>query len=165
MPTPDIDAAEVLFRQIGSGGNPIYFDPSRTPAIHQSRFLPTKQDIDGLSLIRSRFRTHIWAAYRPEKDSERFRLACLKVDTLRQKATQVGLSSLSFNATADSLDERFGAPWAHCVAAEINYTTYSGDSEAKKRIKEWAMKVAEMLTVDDVIGPFDKPTQSDPYRP
>lgn len=75
------------------------------------------------------------------------------------------MSSLSFNATADSLDERFGAPWAHCVAAEINYTTYSGDSEAKKRIKEWAMKVAEMLTVDDVIGPFDKPTQSDPYRP
>ncbi len=47
----NIDKKEMLYRQIGPGGDPIYFNPDRNPPIHQSRFIPTSADTDGLSLI------------------------------------------------------------------------------------------------------------------
>jgi hypothetical protein len=164
MPTPAADADEVLFRQIGPGGNPIYFDPARNPPVHQSRFLPTDQDTDGLSMIRGRFRSEVWAAYRPEQPEKRFRLAVLRTDAITRLASNLGFQSLTLNPSEDSLDRRFGEPLAHCVVAEINRTDYDGGVELKVMIKEWAMAVSRTLATGDVIGPFVEPTQ-EPYRP
>lgn len=165
MSTPNVDENETLYRQVGPGGNPIYFDPERTPVVHQSRFLPTSQDADGLSLIRSRFRTEVWSAYRKEQPAVRFRLAVLHAHSLQQLASESGFETLSYGLNADGLDEDHGQPWAHCVVLQINRADYDGDADAKKRIKKWAMRVATLLTQQDVIGPFDEPTSQDPYRP
>lgn len=165
MQTPTVDVNEILYRQIGPGGDPIYFDPSRTPAVHQSRFLPTSKDVDGLSLVRGRFRTEIWSAHRPEQPTVRFRLAELQANRLRQLAADLGFATMSYTSNADSLDVEFGEPWAHCVVVEINRIDYDNNSESKKRIKEWAMGVAKLVSIQDVIGPFHEPTSHDPYRP
>lgn len=165
MPTPHVDANEILYRQIGPGGNPIYFDPTRTPAIHQSRFLPTSRDADGLSLIRSRFRTEIWSAYRVEQPTVRFRLAILRSIRLQQLAEKLGIQAMTYAPSADSLDDKFGEPWAHCVIVEINRNEYDNNSDTKKLIKEWALGVANLVTKADVIGPFLEPTDLNPYRP
>lgn len=165
MPTPYIDNTEVLYRQVGPAGNPIYYDPQRTPVVHQALFLPSNQDTDGLSLIRGRFRTDVWAAYRNEQPAVRFRLAVLQVPQMEQLASELGFESFDFGLSADGLDDEHGEPWAHCVALQINRADYDGCPEAKKRIKEWAMKTATRLTDQDIIGPFHEPTEQDPYRP
>lgn len=165
MPTPNVDANEILFRQIGPGGTPIYFDPTRTPVVHQSSFLPTSGDRDGLSLIRSRFRTDIWSAYRLEKPTVRFRLATLQANHLQRLALDLGFHKMSYVASADSLDSKFGEPWAHCVVMEINRVDCDKDLDAKKRIKEWAMGVANLITNQDVVGPFQEPCDNHPHRP
>ena len=165
MPTPNVDANELLYRQIGPGGDPIYFDPARNPPVHQSRFLPTNKDTDGLSLVRSRFRTAIWSAYRPEQPAVRFRLAMLQAIRLQQLASELGFQTLTYALTADGLDDRLGEPWAHCVVVEMNRADYDKDLDAKRRIKEWAMGVAKLVTDQDVIGPFREPGDRDPYRP
>lgn len=165
MPTPNVDANETLYRQIGPGGNPIYVDPARTPVVHQSRFLPTTSDTDGLSFVRSRFRTEIWSAYRVEKPTVRFRLAVLQVNRLRQLALNLNYQPISYALCADALDDKFGEPLAHCVVVEINRGDYDKDSDAKKRIKEWAMGMANLVTIQDVKGPFQAPTDHDLYRP
>jgi len=165
MPTPNVDSQEVLYRQISPGGTPIYFDPGRAPLVHQAVFFPSHQDTDGLSLIRSRFRTEIWAAYRAEKPASRFRLAKLQAGDLQNVDTQVGFSNHDYRPTTDELDERFGEPWAHCVATHINRADYDQDPNAKKRIKEWALSVAQRIHRDSVSGPFPEPEDSVPYRP
>lgn len=165
MPTPIVDHAEVLYRQLGPGGNPIYFDPDRTPVVHQSLFLPALRDTDGLSLIRSRFRSDIWAAYRKEQSDIRFRLAVLQASQMEQLALGVGFVSFSYGLSADALDVEHGEPWAHCVATQINRGDYDTSSDAKRRIKEWAMQVSRLLTQQSVVGPFNEPTPQDPCRP
>lgn len=165
MPTPQVSANEILYRQIGPNGNPIYFDPNRTPLVHQSLFLPSKSDADGLSMIRGRFRTEAWSAYRMERPEVRFRLAVLQSVRLSQIAVEEGIGRLSMLSTADSLDSERGEPWAHCVAAEINWNAYHSDPAAKKRIKSWALKVADNITSREVIGPFPEPNEDTPYRP
>lgn len=165
MPTPAVHETEVLYRQVGENRSPIYFDPNRAPPVHRTVFIPTRKDTDGLSLIRSRFRTDIWAAYRLEQPTKRFRLARLQALSLRQLANDLGFQSLVFLATADGLDDQHGEPWAHCVVTNINRTDYDSDSDVKKRIKEWALGVANLITNDHVIGPFREPTEEDEYRP
>lgn len=165
MPTSPVEANEGFYRQIGPGGDPIYFDPARNPPVHQSRFLPTSSDTDGLSLVWRRFRTEVWSAYRIEQPTVRFRLAVLRQLRLEQLASELGFTAMSYDSTADALDVKFGEPWAHCVATSINRVDYDNDSEAKKRIKDWAMGVARIVTSRDVIGPFHEPTDDDPYRP
>ena len=51
MTTPVVGASEVLYRQIGDGGNPIFFDPNRESPVNSAIFLPARPDTDGLSLI------------------------------------------------------------------------------------------------------------------
>lgn len=165
MTMPDVHADELLYRQIGPRGNPIYFDPARTPPVHQSRFLPANNDTDGLSFIRSRLRTEIWSAFRLENPEVRFRLAIVKSSRMQLLPSDSGFQGLSFRSTADSLDARFGAPWAHCVVPEINRASYDNDLEAKRRIKDWAMGMANLVSNRDVIGPFQEPTDADRYRP
>jgi hypothetical protein len=165
MPTPDVEIEEVLYRQIGPGGTPIYFDPNRSPQLHQAAFLPSSQDLDGLSLIRSRFRDEIWAAYRAEKPAIQFRLAKVPVAVLRELDSEIGFEGGGYVASPDGLDERFGEPWAHCVATHINRATYDVNRDAKVRIKEWALAVANGIGADSVRGPFAQPDESVPYRP
>ena len=165
MPTPNVDVNELLYRQIGPGGDPIYFDPERNPPVHQSRFLPTSKDADGLSLVRGRFRTEIWSAYRMEQPAVRFRLALLHASRIQHLSVNLGFQAWTLASTTDALDAKFGAPWAHCVAGEINRAAYDNDSNAKIRIKEWAMQVANLLTNQEVLGPFQEPTDVDSYRP
>lgn len=165
MNTPKVNEDEMLYRQIGPGGDPIYFNPDRNPPIHQSRFIPTSADTDGLSLIRSRFRTEVWSAYRLEQPSVRFRLAVIQAELLRRIALDSEFESLSYRVSADGIDDRFGEPWAHCVVAEMNRANYDSDVETKKKIKEWALRATKLIKKEDVIGPFDAPTDDDPYRP
>ncbi len=165
MPTPAVDEKEVLFRQVKPGGDPIFFDPDRKPAVHRAVFLPSNDDADGLSIIRSKFRSPVWSAYRPEKPCVRFRLACLRIPDLLQVADDCGIQQLNYQTTPDVLDQRHGEPWAHSVIAEINRRDYNSDQDAKKRIKEWAFHLAESLANHDIIGPFDEPRDCDQYRP
>lgn len=165
MSTPSIGPEDVMYRQIGRGGNPIYYDAARNPPVHQSLFLPTGSDIDGLSLIQGKLRSQIWAAYRLEQPTTRFRLAALKVQSIQQNASSAGFGTLSFECSPDGLDNDQGEPWAHCVATEINRTAYDKDVDAKKKIKQWAMFVASGISQSDVLGPFAEPTDDDAYRP
>jgi len=165
MPTPAVEPNEVLYRQISTGGSPIYFDPNRAPLVHSAALLPSHQDTDGLSLIRSRFRSAIWAAYRAEKPAVRFRLVALQARELRQLDSTGQFPNPNYLPTTDGLDERFGEPWAHCVAIHINRADYENDRNAKVRIKEWALAVANGITLDSICGPFDEPGDSVPYRP
>jgi hypothetical protein len=165
MPTPAVDENEMLFRQVKSGGDPPFFDSVRKPVVHRTVFLPSNDDADRLSFIRSRFRSPGWSAYRPEKPCVRFRLACLRIPDLLQVADDCGIQQLNYQTTPDGLDERHGEPWAHGVIAEINRTDYDSDQDAKKRMKEWALGVADRLAKTDVIGPFQEPRDCDQYRP
>lgn len=165
MQTPDVAQDETLLRQIHPGGNPIFFDPMQNPPIHHSVFRPTDRDTDGLSLIRQRFRTDIWAAYRLEQPAIRFRLARLSVAKLSELAEQLGLGSLSFPHSPDGLDNLHGQPWAHCVLSEINRNAYDSTFSAKVAIKEWMLAVAKSIAIEAVIGPFEEPNDTHPYRP
>ena len=165
METPDVDSSETLYRQVSPGGNPIYYDGEKEPPVHWSLFIPSKRDTDGLSLIRARFRTKPWAAYRAEKPSTRHRLALIRAGFLRDVAEAVGIGALHCDPSPDVLDEQYGEPWAHCVAREINRDAYDSDGEAKKRIKSWAYQVAASLSNTDVEGPFESPAEQDAYRP
>lgn len=84
---------------------------------------------------------------------------------LRQLAIDLGFQGLSFQPSPDGLDTKYGEPLAHCVINEINRTSYDTDPDAKRRIKEWAMGAASLVTNQDVKGPFPEPTDGDPYRP
>ena len=67
--TPPVDGAEIVARQIKEkGGEPLYFDTARAapPFVHRSLFLPSRNDASGLSLIRLRHRSEVWAAFRSE---------------------------------------------------------------------------------------------------
>lgn len=166
MATPTVrPAAETLYRQLSPAGDPIWFDPERQPPIYHAAFLPSSQDSDGLSLIRSRFRSEVWAAYRPEQPPTRFRLAHLFGGQLVDLAQRAELPNLHFAPSPDGLDNDHGEPWAHCVAVEINRDLYDRDRATKKRIKEWARAVAASLSVRQVSGPFNPPTEADSYRP
>lgn len=155
----------MMYRQVGRAGDPIYFDPTRTPPVHHALFLPARSDSDGLSLIRSSFRTETWSAFRVEQPGVRFRLACLQVHILKHLAASCEIPVLTFLPAPDKLDNEHGEPWGHCIITEINRIAYDSDQAAKKRIKEWALGISSLVTRNDVIGPFAQPTESDPYRP
>jgi len=165
MSTAPVDENELLFRQVSPGGDPIYFDETRKPPVFHVVFLPGREDHDGLSMIRNKFRTEIWSAYRLERTTVRYRLACLNVSELNRMSNERGTSDLTYNPSPDGLDNQHGEPWAHCCIAEINKTIYDSDQDAKKRIKEWARHVSDWLSRDSIIGPFREPTEADPYRP
>lgn len=165
MSTPNVEHSEIVYRQIGPGGNPIYFDPTRRPPIHRSLFIPNAEDTDGLSLIRSRFRAEIWCAHRMERPAIRFRLAVLTVAGLVTEGRASDISDLRFEATEDSLDAQNGEPWAHCIAVTINRTDYDRDEQVRKRIKEWAKRLQDSLTASEVLGPFSSPDSGHSYRP
>ena len=163
--TPPVEPDEILFRQVAPhGGTPPLFQSGRQPPIHQNAFLPTRADADGLSLVRPRFRSVIWAAFRPEKQDVRYLLAPKSASVLRDLASSVQLP-IEFAPSADGLDEKHGEPFAHCVATSINRTEYDGSPEAKRKIKEWAAALAASLSEGDLRGPFPQPSEDDPYRP
>jgi len=134
------DASQTLYRQIKNGGNPIYYEPNRTPILHSAAFLPSSQDKDGLSVIQGGFRTKIWAAYRPEQPEERFRIALLRFDFLKTIALDAGFPDLQLKTTPDQLDDYFGIPFAHGVLPEINRISYDNCLVSKKQIKEFGKK-------------------------
>jgi hypothetical protein len=168
--TPPVDNDETLVRQIKPGTNPLFFDESRhpLPVLHWSLFRPAPGDQDGLSLIRLRFRSEAWAAFRPMTPDHRFRLARLLPAKLVECGRASGLEWLHFQPSADDLDDEHGQPWAHCVVGEINAIAYNDktDPESKKRILTWAERVANQVSRDDITGPYDRPVPGvDPYRP
>lgn len=165
MPVPADDDNAILYRQVGKGGDPIYFDPTRSPVVHQSLFLPSKNDSDGLSLIQSKYRSKIWAAHRPENSNGQFRLACLQCGNLRQMGLNAGFEKLTLVPCPDALDLVNGSPYAHCVIEEINRVKYDTDQAEKIKIKEWSLQVANSLSDYDILGPFQAPTDQDAYRP
>lgn len=167
MPTPEVTPNENLVRQVGTGGDPIFYDSDRCPVIHQKVFLPTPKDTDGLSLIRSIFRSDVWAAHRPEKPDVVFKLAKSTAEKLTSIAMECGFDAFPIEPSPDSLDNAHGEPWGHCVATQINISDYQNknDKEAQKKIKQWAKKVSESLTRNDVVDCLKKPEELDSYRP
>jgi hypothetical protein len=169
--TPPVDATEVLVRQVKEGGgNPLFFDTSRAPkpVLHRSLFMPQANDTDGLSLIRLRYRSEVWAAFRKETPDQRYRLARLLPSELMRCARIAGLETLNFTPTPDELDRERGEPWAHCVANEINIVAYkdAGDPHVKKRIFTWAEQVCRLVSTTDITGPYPPPDPGkDSYRP
>ena len=116
-------------------------------------------------MIRKRYRTEIWTAYRLEQPTIRFLLAHLVASELNRISNEGPIPSLTYEPSPDGLDDVYGEPWAHCCITEINRTVYDADPDAKKRIKEWALQVSDRLSRDSIIGPFPEPTDADPYRP
>ena len=165
MSTPPIEPDEVMYRQVGSGGNPIYYDPNRPVPLFQAVFLPGRKDSDGLSLLRSQFRSRVWSAHRTESPDKQYRLACFRAEDAIRIAGQHGIDAFSFRVSPDELDQRNGEPWAHSVAEQINRTSYDNDRAAQICIKEWALAMANHVVQENIIGPFPKPTDADPYRP
>jgi hypothetical protein len=166
MTTSDVESTEMLVRQISRGGVPLYIQEDRTPLVHQAAFLPSREDTDGLSMIRDRFRARIWSAFRPQRVEVRYILALLRAEDLLLIAQDVGLGGLSFSATPDELDNQFGCPFAHCVANEINRRDYEASKVQKIKIKNWAEGVVAGIDKSTVVGPFPKPRKGqDPYRP
>ena len=49
---PRLAEGEVLYRQVSPGGNPVFFQADRDPPLNYTLFLPSRADLDGLSLIR-----------------------------------------------------------------------------------------------------------------
>lgn len=156
---------EVLYRQVGTGGSPIFFDPDRSPPLFPAVFLPSRADVDGLSLIHSRFRSTVWSAFRVEQPEVRFRIVVLTREFLQEAATIAGIKDFDLRSTPDALDKRFGPPNAHCVASAINRRDYDQDREARKRIKSWTQRISNSLSAADVVGPFPIPESEDSYRP
>ncbi len=165
--TPDIQDTEFLLRQLSTLGEPPIFDAGRSPPIHMSAFLPSSADVDGLSLLRKQYRALIWAAYRPQKPSQRFLLTESTSAEFRSFATRAHLPALTFSPCPDALDDIHGEPWAHCIVPEINIRDYRDrDKKAlKKQIKNWAVAIANRLSQAPIHGPFPEPDHSDPYRP
>lgn len=164
MTTPAVDSTETLYRQVPPGGNPIYFDPNGGP-LARTLFLPSRADRDGLSLIRSRFRSRVWAAYRPQRPTTQYRLASVVAATLADCALEADLGDLHVDPSPDALDERFGEPWAHCVVREVNRPDYEDNADRKAQIKEWALAVAKTIPPDQVSPAYGVPSNDDPYRP
>lgn len=157
---------ESIVRQMGSGGDPIYYDPNRKPDIvHSTLFLPTSKDVDGLSLLNPTNRSLVWCAFRVEQPETRFRLVCLNISNLAITASVIGFHSFDIVDSEDCLDLEYGLPYAHCVAQQINRVDYEKDKNVKKMIKEWALSVARSISVESILGPFPKPCETDSYRP
>lgn len=158
---------EELYRQIPPNGDPPFYQSEASPKVHPATFLPGRSDVDGLSMLRTAFRSLQWSAYRVEQPDKRFRVAQLSLRILSQLAHDVGFDALDVEATPDQLDRRFGEPYAHCVLVQINRPAYDRSREIKKRIKEWTEKVSRELTDESIHGPFDPPDEASTsnYRP
>jgi hypothetical protein len=169
--TPPVEANEIVVRQIKEGGGqPLFFDATQAspPVVHRSLFLPSPKDVDGLSMIRLRYRGEAWAAYRSETPDQRYRLARLLPSSLIECARAAGIEWLHFNPAPDDLDREHGQPWAHCNVQEINRRDYDNKSDpaAKMRIMTWADKVSKLVALADVSNPYPAPgPQADSYRP
>lgn len=168
---PPVDGSEIVARQIKEkGGQPLYFDATRASPrfVHRSLFLPSPKDATGLSLIRLRHRSEVWAAFRSETPDQRYQLARLLVSALTEIARAAGIEWLHFDPSADDLDRQHGHPWAHCNVREINRTDYdnTADPDAKRRILTWAEQVSRSISLADVSDPFPAPDPArDRYRP
>lgn len=159
---PRLAEGEVVYRQVSPGGNPVFFQADRDPPLNYTLFLPSRADLDGLSLIRQAHRAPVWAAFRPEQPSVRFQLAVVSVSLLQAIDTEAGFSATGYKATPDALDEQQGEPWAHAVAEHINRPAYDRD---KARLKSWAKRVAALVSAGSIIGPCPAPAVNDRYRP
>lgn len=51
MQTPPVDSGEFIYRQVGEGGNPIYYDPNRSPPLYFALFLPGPNDLTACRLF------------------------------------------------------------------------------------------------------------------
>ena len=166
MPTPPVESDELLYRQVEPHrGSPIYYDPERRPPIHAQLFCPSSADVDGLSLLRARFRSEVWSGYRPEKDDARFCVVRLEYMEIINCALAAGFTDFPLAPSPDALDVRHGEPWAHCVASAVNRMEYDSSKDAKMKIRSWAKQLELLIVEEHVCGPFHKPTDADPYRP
>lgn len=163
--TPPVNVAEVLFRQAPLRGNPLFVDRTVTPPVHRSAFRPSRVDHDGLSLIRSSYRSLEWSGCRPEKEGEELYVIELPVKQLSDIGQISGFPAIEFRCSPDALDDVHGEPFAHCTVLQINRTDYDKDRDSKNRILKWTEKLSESISLAQVHGPLMKPTADVPYRP
>jgi len=164
MDNHDVRSCEMLYRQIPHG-HEYFFNSEANPCVHPSSFHPSPKDDDGLSLIRSKFRGDEWAAHRAETPLKEFKIARINAGKALECGLAVNLADFSFLSSPDSLDEHFGAPWAHCLATKINKPDFQKGTKTRELIKQWAWQIAESIEIADVLGPYPKPPGEINYRP
>jgi hypothetical protein len=156
---PKVELNEVLARQIkdGAGGPIFYYDSDRNPPLAPEVFRPNKNDGNGLSMIRLRYREEWWAAHRPSIPETRFRLARIEAKDLAEIGRESGIDDFPFGFSPDDLDSIHGPPHAHVLLSAINWHSYSSDDDAKMRIKTWQRKLAEFIHPNEITPLFDPP--------
>lgn len=163
--TPLPEDNENVARQLPPGGSPKIVDFGNSTPVHSSIFIPTDRDVDGLSMIRLRFRSKEWASHRREKPNVAFMLAIKKLSDLSSIAISAGFESFDFSPSPDALDREYGEPWAHFVASQINRRDYDNKIGEKAKIKTWAKLVCQAISIQEIISPPNQPLSSFEYRP
>jgi len=159
-----VNSPTKVYRQLISGGNPLWFDSSKTPPVSHAAFLPSSEDTDGLSLIDMSLRSEVWAAHRVESPKTQRRVAVLDVSEIERIATDFKLTH-KLICDRDELDKLFGEPIAHCLATYINRSDYDSKNEAKIKIKSWARTVASKIAKENISDVQPLPTVYHCYRP
>ena len=153
-----------VYRQLILGGDPLWYDSSKSPPISHAAFLPSSEDTDGLSLIDTSLRSVVWAAHRVEAPKTQRRVAELDVSEIERIATEFNLSH-ELICDQDELDKLFGEPIAHCLATYINRSDYDSKKEAKKKMKSWAKTVASKIANENISEVQPLPSIHHCYRP
>ncbi len=137
------------------------YDREKSPPIQIAAFLPTKRDIDGLSLNRRISGQHK-TFLTPEnlknwhEVPDNIRETCGVVAVLATSAREIGLTVKTDPA---------GTP-GHVLIEEINWDDFAGDrhtNESRERILEWALQL--IRNADVIIAPGKPKTDMSPSTP
>jgi len=122
---------EFLFRRIPASVD--WFDPNES-RVADDAFRPRRHDMDGISLVRSRYCTVEEAARAGARPGKRYYVACLCVADLRKEGFQI---------KADPLPDNPG----HVILPELRYEIRR-TREARERVRKLCRLVRR------VEGPF-----------
>lgn len=147
MPSHDlVDRDERLYRRIPLRPKPPWVEPEDHVVRHFA-FIPHKgRDVDGISLIREKYRSAEQACCPPSARHREYVVAMVRAGDLMDLG-------LTLDVTPDDIDRELGTS-AHISVREMN-SARRKDSE----VLDWARQIAEHC-VRDVIGPFPEASQS-----
>lgn len=123
-----------VYRQLITGGQPLWYDTTKTPPVSSAAFIPSSQDTDGLSLIDCSSRSKVWAAHRVEAPTTTTYVAELEVSDIEKIATEAKLVH-ELSCDPDRLDTLFGLPISHwiCWSVQANRGRCSASSSSLRR--------------------------------
>lgn len=131
---------EHLYRRISLNANPPGLSDDRV--VLQQAFLPRKNDVDGISLVRAKYRSANEAALPPNSTHREYVVAVVKAADLESLG-------LTLDVTPDDIDIELGTH-AHVSVREMNAANYKSPE-----VKDWARQIAEHHVLE-VLGPFEQ---------